>query len=175
MSAEPVTPGDQPAVHANKLVSAAIFRRLAQLVQQANRQAHLERNATRIAALVFGLVGVLTVALVAVWLIFGAPSKPNGSVTTAYADSATRKLQSATEVILGGKGNESQVKSVKLRIELNSDGQIIATTVGSGSSGATLDALGKQIVATAAPFAPFPNEMRQQMDILVIERTFTTK
>ncbi len=62
MSIEPVTPGDQPAAHANKLVSAVVFRRLTLLVDQARREMRLERTATRIAAIVLG-VGGLAVAM----------------------------------------------------------------------------------------------------------------
>ncbi len=93
------------------------------------------------------------------------------SATALYADIATNKLQNATDAILG----REQVKSIRLRVELNSKGQVIAATVDSGSGSATLDSVAKRIAATAAPFDPFPQEMSQQMDVLVIERTFVAK
>jgi protein TonB len=60
-----------------------------------------------------------------------------------------------------------------LTVEVNADGTLEAVHVEKSSGSRVLDAAAIKIVELAAPFAPFPPEMRKQIDIFGITRTWT--
>lgn len=60
-----------------------------------------------------------------------------------------------------------------LTVEVNADGSLEAVHVEKSSGSRILDAAAIKIVELAAPFAPFPPDMRKQIDIFGITRTWT--
>ncbi|MEN8130071.1 MAG: TonB family protein [Pseudomonadota bacterium] len=62
--------------------------------------------------------------------------------------------------------------SLILHVLLNNNGSIERTQISSGSGQQVLDDAARRIVNQAAPFAPFPNEMRDSYDQLMITRTW---
>lgn len=62
---------------------------------------------------------------------------------------------------------------LRMSVLLNPDGSIVQITVLQSSGQRVLDDAAKQIVRLAAPFAAFPNEMRQHTDRLQIIRTWS--
>jgi protein TonB len=60
-----------------------------------------------------------------------------------------------------------------LTVEINSNGTLEAVHVERSSGSRILDAAAVKIVELAAPFAPFPDEMKKQVDIFGITRTWT--
>jgi protein TonB len=63
--------------------------------------------------------------------------------------------------------------SLKLTVSIHSNGQIEAVEVDRSSGSKILDAAAMRIVELAAPYAPFPDDMRKKADILSITRTWT--
>jgi protein TonB len=63
--------------------------------------------------------------------------------------------------------------SLKLTVSIHSNGQIEAIEIDRSSGSKILDAAATRIVELAAPYAAFPEDMRQKADILSITRTWT--
>lgn len=63
--------------------------------------------------------------------------------------------------------------SLVLTVSINSDGTVESVQIDRSSGSKVLDAAAVRIVEMAAPFAPFPEEMRSKVDILGITRTWT--
>lgn len=63
--------------------------------------------------------------------------------------------------------------SLKLTVSIYSDGRIEKIEIDRTSGSKILDAAAAKIVELAAPYAPFPEDMRKKADILSITRTWT--
>ncbi len=63
--------------------------------------------------------------------------------------------------------------SLKLTVAIYADGRIETIEVDRSSGSKVLDAAAAKIVELAAPYAPFPEDMRKKADILSITRTWT--
>ena len=63
--------------------------------------------------------------------------------------------------------------SLKLTVSIHADGRIEAIEIDRSSGSKVLDTAAIKIVELAAPFAPFPADMRKKADILSITRTWT--
>ncbi len=63
--------------------------------------------------------------------------------------------------------------SLVLTVSINADGSVESVQIDRSSGSRILDAAAVHIVEMAAPFAPFPEEMRKKVDILGITRTWT--
>lgn len=59
-----------------------------------------------------------------------------------------------------------------LSVELNADGQLQKITINRRSGHRAIDDAAVSIVKMASPFAPFPPALRQDVDVLVITRTW---
>ena len=68
--------------------------------------------------------------------------------------------------------NSNTFGAVRLLVALNKDGSIKETRVLQSSGHKFLDQAAVQSVRLAAPFDPFSAEMRQNMDVLEIIRTW---
>ena len=62
--------------------------------------------------------------------------------------------------------------SLRLAVELLPDGSVHGISVRRSSGHPVLDAAAVRIVRLAAPYAPFPDQIREKTDILVITRTW---
>lgn len=63
--------------------------------------------------------------------------------------------------------------SLRLTVSIYSDGRIETVDIDRTSGSKILDAAAIRIVQLAAPYAPFPDDMRKKADILSITRTWT--
>ena len=63
--------------------------------------------------------------------------------------------------------------SLKLTVSIYADGRIEAVEIDRSSGSKILDTAAIKIVELAAPYAPFPDDMRKKADILSITRTWT--
>ncbi len=63
--------------------------------------------------------------------------------------------------------------SLVLTVSIKADGTVESVQIDRSSGSRILDAAAVKIVEMAAPFAPFPEEMRAKVDILSITRTWT--
>lgn len=62
--------------------------------------------------------------------------------------------------------------SLQLTVEIRADGSLASTEVSRSSGQPILDAAAQRIVRLAAPFSPFPQNIRKDTDILSITRTW---
>lgn len=62
--------------------------------------------------------------------------------------------------------------SLVMSVGINPDGSVQAIKISHSSGEQVLDDAAERIVRLAAPFAPFPAELRQEADVLVIIRTW---
>jgi protein TonB len=62
--------------------------------------------------------------------------------------------------------------SLILHVLLNNDGKVVTVEIGLGSGQQVLDDAATRIVTLAAPFKPFPEQMRVAYDQLMITRTW---
>ena len=63
--------------------------------------------------------------------------------------------------------------SLKLTVSIHADGRIEKVDIDRSSGSKILDAAAIRIVELAAPYARFPDDMREKADILSITRTWT--
>ncbi len=77
--------------------------------------------------------------------------------TLNYPDEARRKKLSGSLILAVGLRPDGSIYSIKLR---QSSGEPV------------LDQAAERIVHLAAPFAPFPEELKQEFDVLIITRTW---
>ena len=60
-----------------------------------------------------------------------------------------------------------------LAVDINADGSLRAVRIERGSGHAELDDAATRIVRLAAPFSPFPDEIRRDYEVLTLVRTWT--
>lgn len=63
--------------------------------------------------------------------------------------------------------------SLLLTVHIRADGSVESVEINRSSGQRILDAAAKKIVRLAAPYAPFPPDIRKEVDILSITRTWT--
>jgi len=63
--------------------------------------------------------------------------------------------------------------SLRLTVNIRADGSVESVEINESSGQRILDAAAQKIVRLAAPYAPFPPDIRKEVDILSITRTWT--
>ena len=98
--------------------------------------------------------------------------------TREYKYSAYMKAWEAKVERIGNLNYPEEAKRrglsgrLRLDVALNADGSVNAIVVLHSSGQAVLDDAARRIVQLAAPFAPFPDNIRKEADILHITRTW---
>ena len=91
----------------------------------------------------------------------------------SYLDSWRRRVEAVGNINYPIQARQQQVYgNVRMLISLNSSGQISETRIIQSSGKSLLDQAAVAIVNLAAPFEPFPEELKAEADILEIVRTF---
>ncbi|MFZ8977286.1 MAG: energy transducer TonB [Pseudohongiellaceae bacterium] len=91
----------------------------------------------------------------------------------SYLDSWRRRVEAVGNINYPIKARQQQVYgNVRMLIALNASGQISETRIIQSSGESLLDQAAVDIVNLAAPFEPFPEELKAEADILEIVRTF---
>ncbi|MEC8357243.1 MAG: energy transducer TonB [Pseudomonadota bacterium] len=91
----------------------------------------------------------------------------------SYLDSWRRHVEAVGNINYPIKARQQQVYgNVRMLISLNASGQISETRIIQSSGESLLDQAAVDIVNLAAPFEPFPEELKAEADILEIVRTF---
>lgn len=91
----------------------------------------------------------------------------------SYLDSWRRRVEAVGNINYPIKARQQQVYgNVRMLISLNASGQISETRIIKSSGESLLDQAAVDIVNLAAPFEPFPEELKAEADILSIVRTF---
>jgi len=91
----------------------------------------------------------------------------------SYLDSWRRRVEAVGNINYPVQARQQQVYgNVRMLIALNVSGQISETRIIQSSGESLLDQAAVDIVNLAAPFEPFPEELKAEADILEIVRTF---
>ena len=91
----------------------------------------------------------------------------------SYLDSWRRRVEAVGNINYPVLARQQQVYgNVRMLIALNASGQISETRIIQSSGESLLDQAAVDIVNLAAPFEPFPEELKAEADILEIVRTF---
>jgi protein TonB len=91
----------------------------------------------------------------------------------SYLDSWRRRVEAVGNINYPVQARQRQVYgNVRMLIALNASGQISETRIIQSSGESLLDQAAVDIVNLAAPFEPFPEELKAEADILEIVRTF---
>ena len=91
----------------------------------------------------------------------------------SYLNSWRRRVEAVGNINYPIKARQQQVYgNVRMLISLNASGQISETRIIQSSGESLLDQAAFDIVNLAAPFEPFPEELKAEADILEIVRTF---
>ena len=91
----------------------------------------------------------------------------------SYLDSWRRRVEAVGNINYPIQARQQQVYgNVRMLISLNASGQISETRIIQSSGKSLLDQAAVAIVNLAAPFEPFPEELKAEADIIEIVRTF---
>ena len=91
----------------------------------------------------------------------------------AYLESWRRKIERIGNLNYPEQAKRNRLSgSMILDVALNPDGSTREITIRQSSGSKILDDAAIRIVRLAAPFAPFPEEMRKEIDVLHITRTW---
>lgn len=124
-----------------------------------------------------GLLGLALVAVLAaaawpiaveIWGEHAAAADPR----PLYVKGVQEKISRATDAALAAARPRELPASLKLRIEVDAEGNLTSAKVTESSGDADLDELTLKIVRTAAPFGPFPPEMRRTTKVVELNSDF---
>lgn len=90
-----------------------------------------------------------------------------------YVESWRQKIERIGNLNYPDSARGRVYGSLRMTVSIRPDGTVEALQIDRPSGHRVLDAAAEKIVHMAAPFAPFPAEIRRDTDILVITRTWT--
>lgn len=91
----------------------------------------------------------------------------------AYMEAWRAKVERIGNINYPDEARERELSgSLLLDVALNPDGSVIEITVRHSSGHKVLDDAAVRIVELAAPYAPFPDDVRREVDVLHITRTW---
>ena len=91
----------------------------------------------------------------------------------SYLDSWRRRVEAVGNINYPMQARQQQVYgNVRMLISLNASGQVSETRIIQSSGKTLLDQAAVDIVNLAAPFEPFPEELKAEADIIELIRTF---
>jgi TonB family protein len=125
-----------------------------------------------VALLGLALVGVLAAAAwpitVELWGEHVAAADPR----PVYVQAVQEKISEVTRATLAGARPKELPASLKVRIELDAEGNLTLAKVVESSGDPVIDELTLRIIRTAAPFGPFPPEMRRTTKVVELHSEF---
>ena len=95
------------------------------------------------------------------------------AVDALYVEQVVAKIERIGRQFFPRDGSRKLYGKPRVSIAIYSDGTIRDITVLQSSGNLVLDAKTKEIVSRAAPFAPFPKDVRKERDVLELIRTFS--
>jgi TonB family protein len=136
---------------------------LQRLLARAEARLHAGQRTVRLALVAGGLVVIAALGAAAWPILVELHSErvATGDPRPAYASRVKDRIQKTTRATFENLPRQDRSGTLKLRIEINPDGQLIAATVAEPSGFSDIDGLALRIVKEAAPFEPFPADMRR--------------
>lgn len=95
------------------------------------------------------------------------------AVDARYVEEVVAKIERIGRLNFPTEGNKKLYGKPRVAISIYADGTIKSVDVLQSSGNLVLDAKTKDIVHRAAPFAPFPKDVRKERDVLELIRTFS--
>jgi len=95
------------------------------------------------------------------------------AVDARYVEQVVAKIERIGKQFFPRDAGRKLYGQPRVSIKIYSDGSIRDIEILHSSGNLVLDAKTKDIVSRAAPFAPFPKEVRKERDVLELIRTFT--
>jgi TonB family protein len=149
-----------------------LSHRLHGLIYAIDRRLRAHQNIVRGALAVLG-VALLAVLGTAAWtIVMEIDSEREVDPRSAYMRAVQERIHHATQAGLAGAQARQLPASVKVRIQLGPDGNLVSAKVTQSSGDADLDALTVQIIRSAAPFEPFSPRMRRTTRIVELNSEF---
>ena len=95
------------------------------------------------------------------------------AVEASYVDAWVRKVERVGNLNYPDEARRRRLDgTLILNVLINHDGQVLNVQVANSSGEQVLDDAARRIVELSSPFSPFPVEMRQKYDQLMITRTW---
>jgi protein TonB len=102
---------------------------------------------------------------------FDAPSAIANPFAT-YVDAWRKRVEQTGSQHYPSTGGQRPVGKLQATVTVNTNGQVIAVEIDRPAADPRLNQAVRRIIELAQPFAPFPKELAQQVDQLVITRTW---
>ncbi len=150
---------------------------LKRLLAGAEARVHARQNTVR-AVLVIAGIAVLAALGAAAWpIIMELHSEQVAAADPrpAYVNRVRDQIQQTTRDTFSRLPKQDRSGLLKLRIEINPDGQLISASVAQPSGFSDIDTLAMRIVKEAAPFEPFPPAMRKMTTSVEILTEFVVQ
>lgn len=91
----------------------------------------------------------------------------------AYMEAWRRKVEAVGKLNYPAEARREGVSgSLRMTVRIDAQGKLVGVTLGRSSGHPVLDRAAEDIVRWAAPYAPFPPDIRAEADVLVITRTW---
>ena len=91
----------------------------------------------------------------------------------AYMEAWRRKVEAVGKLNYPAEARSEGVSgSLRMTVRIDAQGGLVDVTLGQSSGHPILDRAAQDIVRWAAPYAPFPPDIRAEADVLVITRTW---
>jgi len=106
-------------------------------------------------------------------IVYAKDVKSNRLVVAAYEQAWQDKVEQHGNRNFPEEARRQKLSgSLVLAVGIQPDGRVYSVQVLQSSGQAVLDNAARHIVDLAAPFAPLPREIRQEVEVLVITRTW---
>jgi protein TonB len=140
--------------------------------QQANEA---EQRATRIARLQ-AEIREMAVAYAKRPKTITLTASTRKAVEASYLASWVKKIEATGNLNYPSEARQQKLDGrLRMSVWLNSSGEVLDVKINNSSGTSILDEAAKRILRIAQPFAPFPEELREQADQIVIIRTWDFK
>ena len=149
-------------------------RRVRGLVDRIDRQLRDNPRIVRGALAILG-VALLAVLGAAAWPILMELRSEHAAAADprpAYVEAVQEKINHVTQEARAGAPARRVPASLEVQIQLDAEGNLMSAKVVNSSGDAELDELTLRIIRTAAPFGPFPPEMRRTTKIVELNSEF---
>ena len=126
--------------------------------------------AVRVGLAVLGLA-LIAVLAPAAWLVVtehAAATDPR----PVYVNGVQEKISRVTQAALAAARPKDLPASLRVRIEVDAEGRLTSAKVVESSGDADIDEMTLRIIRTAAPFGPFPPEMRRTTKVVELNSEF---
>ena len=131
------------------------------------------RGNQKAARAVVALLGIALIAVLAAaaWLVVTEHAESTDP-RPAYVKRVQEKISEVTQSALKTARTRNLPASLKVRIEVDAEGNLTLAKVVESSGDPALDELTLRIIRTAAPFGSFPPEMRRTTKVVELNSEF---